>query len=301
MAPRVGRPGGRSPGRLTSRTRKPRPRLSEVAAFLASVPAPVLPGAVEARISAALAAEAAARAGARRARERATPTARPRPRQRTGQSCRTARPAPGCSGRPPHGPASGGAGRAADGAPATRRAQGTRAVRHRPACRLPAGRWSSRSGCHQPAARRHRRRRVRSPARQRRAPRRAASIRAERCRVGGARRRRSRRVGRRPPASARPRRLRGHADRHQVPAGDPGSAGAGPGACRPGTSAGPTTRPARASPSLRRLGQRQLAHAAYAPSAATARLRAQGHRRRAPRTGGPGHLPGDACLHHCRF
>ena len=37
-------------------------RLSEVAAFLASVPAPALPDAVEARISAALAAEAAARA-----------------------------------------------------------------------------------------------------------------------------------------------------------------------------------------------------------------------------------------------
>jgi hypothetical protein len=37
-------------------------RLSEVAAFLASVPAPALPGAVEARISAALAAEAATRA-----------------------------------------------------------------------------------------------------------------------------------------------------------------------------------------------------------------------------------------------
>jgi hypothetical protein len=36
-------------------------RLSEVAAFLASVPAPALPGAVEARISAALAAEAATR------------------------------------------------------------------------------------------------------------------------------------------------------------------------------------------------------------------------------------------------
>lgn len=39
-------------------------RLSEVAAYLASVPAPVLPDAFEARISAALAAEAAARADA---------------------------------------------------------------------------------------------------------------------------------------------------------------------------------------------------------------------------------------------
>jgi hypothetical protein len=37
--------------------------LSEVAAYLASVPAPVMPGSVEARISAALAVEAAARAG----------------------------------------------------------------------------------------------------------------------------------------------------------------------------------------------------------------------------------------------
>ncbi len=37
--------------------------LSEVAAYLASVPAPVMPGSVEARISAALAAEAASRAG----------------------------------------------------------------------------------------------------------------------------------------------------------------------------------------------------------------------------------------------
>jgi hypothetical protein len=37
--------------------------LSEVAAYLASVPAPVMPGGVEARISAALAVEAAARAG----------------------------------------------------------------------------------------------------------------------------------------------------------------------------------------------------------------------------------------------
>jgi hypothetical protein len=38
-------------------------RLSEVSAYLASVPAPVLPAAVESRISAALAAEAAARTG----------------------------------------------------------------------------------------------------------------------------------------------------------------------------------------------------------------------------------------------
>src|SRR5690348_8551489 len=37
-------------------------RLSEVSAYLASVPAPVLPDAIEARISAALAAEAGARA-----------------------------------------------------------------------------------------------------------------------------------------------------------------------------------------------------------------------------------------------
>src|SRR5579863_7664095 len=37
--------------------------LFEVAAYLASVPAPVMPGSVEARISAALAVEAAARAG----------------------------------------------------------------------------------------------------------------------------------------------------------------------------------------------------------------------------------------------
>ena len=37
--------------------------LSEVAAYLASVPAPVMPASVEARISAALAVEAAARAG----------------------------------------------------------------------------------------------------------------------------------------------------------------------------------------------------------------------------------------------
>src|SRR5258708_2736721 len=37
-------------------------RLSEVAAFLATVPAPVLPGAIESRIVAALAAESAARA-----------------------------------------------------------------------------------------------------------------------------------------------------------------------------------------------------------------------------------------------
>jgi perilipin-4 len=38
-------------------------RLSEVAAYLASVPAPLMPGSVEARISAALAVEAASRAG----------------------------------------------------------------------------------------------------------------------------------------------------------------------------------------------------------------------------------------------
>jgi hypothetical protein len=38
-------------------------RLSEVAAYLASVPAPLMPGSVEARISAALAVESAARAG----------------------------------------------------------------------------------------------------------------------------------------------------------------------------------------------------------------------------------------------
>src|ERR1700691_1500024 len=37
--------------------------LSEVAAYLASVPAPVMPGSVEARISAALAVEAATRSG----------------------------------------------------------------------------------------------------------------------------------------------------------------------------------------------------------------------------------------------
>jgi hypothetical protein len=55
-------------------------RLSEVAAYLASVPAPALPEAVEARISAALAAEATARAdraapadGSRRLRPRRTP------------------------------------------------------------------------------------------------------------------------------------------------------------------------------------------------------------------------------------
>jgi hypothetical protein len=56
-------------------------RLSEVAAFLASVPAPALPDAVEARISAALAAEAATRAdnaapadGSREAGRSRTPT-----------------------------------------------------------------------------------------------------------------------------------------------------------------------------------------------------------------------------------
>ncbi len=56
-------------------------RLSEVAAFLASVPAPALPDAVEARISAALAAEAAARAdhaapadGSRKLEHSKTPT-----------------------------------------------------------------------------------------------------------------------------------------------------------------------------------------------------------------------------------
>jgi hypothetical protein len=48
-------------------------RLSEVAAFLASVPAPALPDAVEARISAALAAEAATRA------DHAPPAAAPAP------------------------------------------------------------------------------------------------------------------------------------------------------------------------------------------------------------------------------
>jgi hypothetical protein len=54
-------------------------RLSEVAAFLASVPAPALPDAVEARISAALAAEAATRADHATPAAAATASATPAP------------------------------------------------------------------------------------------------------------------------------------------------------------------------------------------------------------------------------
>ncbi len=51
------------PGEADQQDTEAEARLSEVSAYLASVPAPVMPGSVEARISAALAVESAARSG----------------------------------------------------------------------------------------------------------------------------------------------------------------------------------------------------------------------------------------------
>ena len=177
-------------------------RLSEVAAYLASVPVPAMPDAVEARISAALAAEAATRAEGR-------PGAAPR-----GSLTATARARGRHRGRRGRAGASGGVRRwrPARWRPLAACRRGVRAV----ATQL--FRRPRRAGCRSAPA---------SPGY--RARRRSSAAGSGTTRAGGPRRRRPprrRAAGAPGPTRERADVLRGYRERHQVPAGDAGRAGA---------------------------------------------------------------------------
>ncbi len=277
MAPRVGRPGG---GILRRRAdqldAEAEARLSEVAAFLASVPAPALPDAVEARISAALAAEAAAR----------QPT-------RAGPA-----PADGAADGS-EGPA---AARAARGRRQPGRRRGPRrGFRVRPAgggrlARLSACCWpacgfalSRGSSSSQSAS-------SRRPPRPRRDRAVAAAIKRGRVSAAagvGAPRRPRRRPRPELRAGHAALVLRGYRERHQVPAATLAEQ------VRARLTA---RRRSRASRGLDPRGERQAASAgAVAPSRGAARVRAPPDRRRATPAGRPGHLPGEPGVRHRQF